>query len=162
MYMDSYQLDELAQAYAVCVIRITDKTIQQSNAIDRLSNYVFWVGASGLIFATFFAQDMIWISLFWMIGGAFMGCYATRIVKSLRVPSPQEIKEGARKFTDELPDDLGEEERNIGNALTQAIVAEDIVLIRELLIEIEREECARVLRNWRFTAIAREAFKGAR
>ncbi len=165
MYVDSSQLDELVDAVIICHIRISDKTLQRSDSIYRLSNYLIFLGFIGVVLATFFlrSQWIAWIFVLFIVLSNYLIYLSNNIVKSLHIPSPKEVIEQAKNFADDLPN-LEASERLTYSILIERIYDShhsycELALIRNLLLEIEDGETGDTLRDWPFIAIVKRAFE---
>ncbi len=159
MYMDSSQLDVLVDAYRVCVLRLYAKTKTQSEVFAHVSKILFW---GGLLWMTasllFFPQKVAWEAILFLFMSVFIMGRAVKILRSFHIPSPREFVREAHDFTDELPDCVEWEERQACDALTEAIVSDDYVLVKRILADIESSEYMESLRDWSFTALVKKAF----
>jgi len=166
MYIDSSQLNELVDAVIICYIRITNKTLQQSNSICRLSIYLIFLGSVGLILTTFFLRShwIAWIFILLLIIIANYGMrLSINIIRSIHIPSLDGVIEQAKNFADDLPN-LEADERLTYSILIERIYDSrhsycELTLIRNLLLEIEDGETGDALRDWPFIAIVKKAFE---
>ena len=62
-------------------------------------------------------------------------------------------------FLDELPHNIGFEGNCLYRKLIEAVVANDEIRVRNLLLEIDVEEYASGLRAWSFLPYVRKAFE---